>query len=182
MNQPGIVPDETSLNKQIAHRCSNDQPPHQQMFDDLRAEDLYPEKAPFSQEKDFSFIQNKRVPSPLNTDYANLSAENQSRSNHYGHIRNTSESHGGCQSGGVPVPRIMDTRVSHDQGTMPPANAMHKVLLLAEDHPMLNPTGQSTDTKGGPVRTDFDAVMGGNASECGKSEHVNFFKNGGEII
>ena len=52
---------------------------------------------------------------------------------------------------------------------------------------MLNPSGQSTDSKGGPLRTDFDHNIdaSGNISgtgECGKFDNVNFFKNGGEII
>lgn len=59
------------------------------MIFDLKTEDLSHERAHSheTQAKDFSFIQNKRVPSPVGPDYANLSAENTRN-----HNRNESES------------------------------------------------------------------------------------------
>ena len=75
---------------------------------ELQADDLVNEKVQSHEKvKDFSFIQKKRVPSPLNADYANLSAE-QSRN----HIRNESENGFYNQSGAMPR-----NRASYEMGS-----------------------------------------------------------------
>ena len=58
-------------------------------------------------------------------------------------------------------------------------NGMQNVLLLNEDHPMLN-ASKSSNAESGEMLALKDAVVG-QGIECGKLDNANDFKNGGSI-
>ena len=118
---------------------------------DMQAEELSRERAN-SQDtanKDFSFIQNKRVPSPLCDNYAcHSSAENNSRN----HNRNNTSDCGfynNLQQSGATASTRNNNRVSHVNGN---SLSSKNVLLLTEDnHVMVSRASHPLITSGSNI-------------------------------